>query len=409
MAMGGASLGGDAANVAYRAVPKAKGRSSGFTLPIGIAAVAANPPSFDPDDPEFNIFEIANLVQNPPWNLQLGSVEAPSNDVVIDIGRDHLAVDLGDIRSYLPGTGARISAMQSSPGLSLGFGPWFAGVAVVAQYENNLHLNEPLRLALEDAAPFLPQTEYAVIDSGQGQAVAEIQTGAAIPLMVNGKNPREKGGMGLYGGVRVSLLRGLAYGDMRNVAAFATADTLFGSTPVVLDYTGDFRDAGPAGGGWGQAFDVGAVLVAGGFEMGVGVNHIGAKVQWNGREQRTVRDSVTGEYNAQVVNDDVSFSTSLPIVLTANVTRPIAGVLLAADVTHSDGVTQGHVGLERWIGPIALRAGGRIDESKALQGAAGLGTRLGPVGLDAAVASHGQSFGAAERGLELAVGLSFYH
>ena len=76
---------------------------------IDINVISVNdPPSFDPDDPEFNIFEIANLVQNPPWNLQLGTVEAPSNDVVIDIGRDHLAVDLGDIRSYLPGTGARI-------------------------------------------------------------------------------------------------------------------------------------------------------------------------------------------------------------------------------------------------------------------------------------------------------------
>jgi len=409
MAMGSASLGGDAANVAYRAVPKVKGRSAGFTLPIGLVKVLSDPPSFDPGDPNFNVFKIANLIQNPPWNLQLGTAEAPSSDVVVNLGRDHLAVDLGDIRSYLPGKVARISALQTLPAPAIGFGPWFAGLSVITQYDNDLQLNQPLRQALEGAEPFLPLTEYAVIDSGLGQAIAAIQTGAAIPLMLNGTDPRERGGMGLYGGARISLLRGIEYADMRNVVSFATSDTLFGSTPVVVDYAGDFRNAGPAGGGWGQAFDLGAVIVAGKVEFGFGVNHIGARVNWHGREQQTVRDSVTGDYKAVVVNDDLSFSTALPVVLTANIIRPIAGVLVAADVTHASGVTEGHLGLERWFGPLALRAGGRIDEAKALQSSAGVGTRFGPVGVDVAVASHGQSFGSAKRSLELAAGLSFYH
>src|SRR5439155_15833360 len=83
MAMGGVSLGGEAANVAYRAVPAAPGRSSGFTLPIGVAQVLAHPPSLDPGDPSFNVFEIANLVQNPPWNLELNPPHAPSSDVIV--------------------------------------------------------------------------------------------------------------------------------------------------------------------------------------------------------------------------------------------------------------------------------------------------------------------------------------
>jgi len=408
MAMGGVSLGGEAANVAYRAVPAAPGRSSGFTLPIGVAQVLAHPPSLDPGDPSFNVFEIANLVQNPPWNLELNPPHAPSNDVIVSMGRDRLSVDLGDVRRYLPSGDDRIAALESTPALGIGFGPCFAGLAMVTHYENRLAMNGPLHRALADAEPFRPNTEYAVTDSARGQAVAELETGAALPLATNGTNPRAPGGLGLYGGVRVAVLRGIAYGDTRNLAAFTTQDTLFASAPVEFDYTGDFRDAGPAGGGWGVGLDLGAVLVAGGLELGAGANHIGARLRWTGEEKRVARDTTTGDYQTLTVDDHASLSSTLPVELTANAARPVLGTLVAADVTYAMGVTQAHLGLERWFHIIALRAGGRIDAQGALQGAAGTGARIGPVGLDVAVASHGRSFGGG-RGLELGVGLALYH
>jgi hypothetical protein len=79
MAMGGVVLaGGDAgaegANVAYRAVPREKQGGWTLPLPIGLIPLLADPPELDPDDPDFNVYELANLLYNPPWNLQLLSL-----------------------------------------------------------------------------------------------------------------------------------------------------------------------------------------------------------------------------------------------------------------------------------------------------------------------------------------------
>src|SRR5438105_1940814 len=121
MAMGGVSLGSTARNVAYRAVPKAKGGSSGMTLPLGLAQIASNPPSLDPNSSDFNAFELVDLIENPPWNYQLNRPVAPSSDVTLTIGRNQLAVDLGDIRSFLPRNGNRVSAFETTPAIGIGF------------------------------------------------------------------------------------------------------------------------------------------------------------------------------------------------------------------------------------------------------------------------------------------------
>ena len=87
MAMGGVNLlhggpGGDAVNVAYRAVPpEPRDRARSWSLPIGLIPVLQDPPSLDPDDSTFNAFELANLALHPPWNLALRKPEAPVGDV----------------------------------------------------------------------------------------------------------------------------------------------------------------------------------------------------------------------------------------------------------------------------------------------------------------------------------------
>jgi len=142
--------------------------------------------------------------------------------------------------------------------------------------------------------------------------------------------------------------------------------------------------------------------------VGVGANHVGARLRWTGEEKQVLRDSASGDYRTVTVNDHASFTTTLPVELNANLSRPVAGVLVAADVAYGMGVTQAHLGLERWFHMIAVRAGGRLDARGALQGSTGVGARLGPMGLDLALASHGRSFGG-DRGLELGFGLSLYH
>ena len=97
MAMGGVVLGGSGANVAYRAVPRPEGGARTLSLPLGLIPVLLDPPQLNPRRPDFNVYDLANLLYTAPWNLQLTSPDPPSSDVVVSISKDSLAVDLGDV------------------------------------------------------------------------------------------------------------------------------------------------------------------------------------------------------------------------------------------------------------------------------------------------------------------------
>jgi hypothetical protein len=400
MGMGGVVLAGQPDNVAYRAVPPGPGRSSGFTLPIGLMNVVQDPPEFDPDAPGFNVFEIAELALNPPWHLQLNEPTPPSTDIVVSLGRDHLSVDMGEVTDYFQEDHLVASAYALTPG-ALRVGPAFASISVVTTYQNRFELGDELKHAL-NGGEFQPSTVYSATDAGEGNVVAALDVGAAAPLWMLVAIPDAR----FFGGIQVRVLRGLGYGDMHTEAGFATEDTLLASIPAEFDLTGRFRDAGASGGGWGMGLDLGTVAQWRGYEMGLGVQNLGATMTWKGREQVVARDSL-GNYQMTTVDNDARFVSRVPISVTGHVARAFGPWLIAADVTHAMKATQAHLGLERWIGWCALRGGTRLDEAVRVQYSTGLGVRIGPVGADLALATHNRHLNG-ERGLELAAGISWY-
>jgi hypothetical protein len=409
--MGGVVLpsGGSAsaANVAYRAVPGAPGGSSSLSVPIGLIAIAKNPPVLNPDDPEFNIYELANTLYNPPWNLQLVSPDPPSNDIVLEVGRNHLSIQLGDVGRYFPADHSKLGTIAQTPPLGFGFRGFFTGASAIVQFQNDLMLNQPLHAALAEGAPFLPNTQYAIFDDADGQAAAVLQLGWAGALRKT-ENPRGPGGFGLYTGLRAKALRGLVYGDAENVVSFNTNDTLFSTQPIDIGYNGTIRKADPSGGGWGHGLDVGAVMIAGGFELGLGVNDVVSKLDWKVEESITYRDSVQGDIVKQIVRTDAPFTSSFPQTVTANTAFHLGNALIAADVVRTMDNTLAHAGMEMWFGPLAVRGGTSVDANKDLQYAGGLGVRLGRLGVDTGVTTHNRNL-TRERAVELGLGLSLYH
>jgi hypothetical protein len=264
-------------------------------------------------------------------------------------------------------------------------------------------MSVPLHAALANGAPFTPNTYYALYDNVRAQSAIGLQLGAALPLMQSG-NPRE-GGMGLYAGVRGKLMRGLAYGSADNVAAFTTSDTLFGSNPVDVRYTGTLIDAGPDGGGWGGGADVGAVWIGHGLELGVGVNDIGTQLAWKVRRSVAYNDSVSGGYVQQTLAENSSFTSRVPPTTTVNAAIQLGAWTVAGDVTRGVNVTQAHLGTEVWRGPLALRLGTMLDGNQMMQVSGGTGFRLGRLGVDLALASNSRNL-TRDRALELGAGLS---
>jgi hypothetical protein len=410
MGMGGVVLAGggpgsDAANVAYRAVPAVKGAGWALPLPLGVIPLLADPPEFDSSKPEFNIYELANLLYNPPWNLQLSPPSVPGNDITIAVGRNHLAVDLGDIRSIFPRDHSRLGTVANGPALGFGFRHFFLAAAPLVHYQNDLSFNDALRRAIDGDA-FQPNTAYQMLDDGHGQAAAGLHLGWAGTLTQTG-DPRTTG-MGLYAGARVKLMRGLAYASADNSVAFTTGDTLFATDPVDVQYRGHIYDTGPEGGRFGRGLDLGAVWMVSGIEVGLGVNDIGTQFDWRVRESLAHNDAVTGDYVQEVIARDVPLTSHVPTTATANVATRVGRVVLAGDVVRGVNATTGHVGAESWLnGFLALRAGGFVDPNRMLQYTAGTGLRFGPIGLDLAVASNSRNL-SRERSLELGAGLAFY-
>jgi hypothetical protein len=215
--------------------------------------------------------------------------------------------------------------------------------------------------------------------------------------------------MGFYAGARVKLMRGLAYASTDNSVAFTTADELFGTDPVEVNYVGHHYDTGPEGGRFGRGLDLGAVWMAGGTEAGLGVNDIGTTFDWRVKETITTNDPVTGDYVQQVIARDEPLTSKVPTTAVANAATRIGRFLFAGDVVRGIHVTTGHLGAETWLGKtLALRAGAFMDANELIQYTAGTGLRLGRIGVDLAVASNSRNL-SRERGLELGAGLAFYH
>ena len=409
MGMGGVLLGGgpaaEAANVAYRAVPPAGKHQVDIPLPIGLIPVLADPPTFDTKDPDFNAFRLADLLYNPPWNLRLGGSDAPSGDVIISVARDRLSVDLGDIKRVFPENESRSGGIANGPEFGASVHGIFAGVAPLIEYQNELNLNDALRGALRNADAFTPSTEYAMVDNGRGQAALGVHVGAALPLWQHGK-PRDPGGMGVYGGLRVKVLRGMAYGSADNVASFSTDSVLF-NDPVDIHYNGFYRTAGPDGGRMGRGLDLGAVWLRGGTEIGVGVNDIATRIDWRVRESLAYRDSTTGQYIQQILRDGVPYTSTVPTTFTVNVATRLGPFLVATDVVRGIVGTEEHLGAETWFNRLALRAGASLDADQRMQFGCGTGVRFGFLGLDLALASTSRNV-SRERVLELGAGLALY-
>jgi len=126
------------------------------------------------------------------------------------------------------------------------------------------------------------------------------------------------------------------------------------------------------------------------------------------REIHAYDDSITGDYVQDVLRRDAPFASHVPATVHANVALPLGRLFVAADVVRSVHTTLGHVGVETWSGPLALRAGGSMDDNHKIQYSAGTGYKFGHLGVDVALATNSRNL-SRERGLELGAGIAFYH
>jgi hypothetical protein len=412
------------ANIAFRAVPNGHSSRS-IPLPIGLIQYASDHPTFDTSDPDFNLFEILNLVSNPPLTLSLSEPDEVSGDISVFVARDSLRIDLDDVRRIIPEDPMKHGGVYHLMSVGFGFKNFFVQMVPTIHVRNEFELDDRLRGALRDGEAFTSNTRYATSDEGEVQAAIAWQAGVALrpfyslPPDANegdqddpsADDPRRNGATAVYVGTAPKYYLGLAYGSVKGSGGVTTGDTLFGSgDPVSFDMTAVTRHAaigGDGGTGHGLGADVGTVLFYRNFELGVGVNDLGSEIDWSTTvKSHTYSDSLN-EFSTALVGRDVDFTSRIPATLTVNVAKRMGSMTVAADIVDSELRTMVHMGIERWLGMIALRGGAYRDSNGRWQATGGTGLRFGSIGVDLAVATHSRNV-EEKRAAELCASLTLY-
>ena len=405
-------------NVAYRAVPTGSpglGGYSSIPLPLGIIQVLIDPPEFNSSNPNFNVFEIARLISVTPYTLQLIKPEELASDIHVDIAQNSLTVDLGALQALFPDRDLKYGNTFATPNLEFGTRNIFAGVRPQGEARNTARFDPDLQAALGDGAPFAPNTVYGATDEVRGQAAVSFSIGGAGALIPPKDAPDgdpRKGGTAFYGGVRAKYIEGIALWQAGGRAQFATGDTIFGSsTPATIDYDADVRQTSHPGWGEGKgvAADVGVVMFVDKFEVGVGVNDLGATITWDRTSlDHYDYDEATNSNVRTAVERNAEYKSQFPLTGSLNVAYRTNGMTFAGTLDRTaNEIWLPRAGAEMWLGPWPVRGGLYLDSYQLLQFTAGSGIKFGKYGLDVALATHSRGL-TTTRGLEMAASLAVY-
>jgi len=419
--MGGVSLSRDGNarryNPAYRAV-KNKNHVAGapkFSIPVPFGLIQffkdhpinqlGHDPMFDPKSTAFNPVALMDVILNPPIFYEVKKAPTPTNDVEFTIGRNQLIVDLGASKVLIPEQDFGLGTTSRLLDVGAGFGGFNVGVMGFIQYDIAFTLDSTLRNFLVNDTTARANTSYFVNSDGTAQA------GFAPTLSYAGRLTHGAGGPdtddGFYLGGAVHYYMGATFGRATGPAGFTTGNPVLAATPSPL-LNGSLYTSTQAF-GTGVGGDVGVVWISGPFEVGAGVDDIGATLKWNHvKLQRFLYDTASNTIVDSLLVADTTGKTRLPITYIANAALHMTtGTTVGGDVINSGRGTVIHVGVEQRTGPLALRAGISRDQRKKMQFGAGAGFRLGPLGLDVGFFTHSNSL-STQRAITMATAISIY-
>ena len=394
-------------NVAFRAVPRGELHGS-IPLPLGIVQVLASPPELNPDNDAFNPFEIAELATNFPVFLRLKSPDIIEDDIVIDIARNRLRMDLGDISEVVPEEPFELGGLLDHPAGSFSVKGFFAGLSPLVAVESDLELSPTLERALREGQDFLPNTAYSLKGSGEAQAALALGFGYARrinAILDDGKDPRRSDDLAIYAGGRFKYLMGFAYANSKPLISFTTPDTIFGEDPLDVDFTNVSTTSVPdesAIPGRGTGLDIGAAAFMAGYEVGLGVTNMATKIHWDADRELAVIDDSTDEVETYTIAENFDYTSKVPAIIVFNAAKRWAGMTLAFDIEKGVTRTTFHAGFELPVRNVAARTGMWLDPNGKMQFSGGAGVHLWKIGMDLALFTS-SSVLTGDRAVDLAV------
>jgi hypothetical protein len=289
IALGGALSGG---NIASQLIEEEHDYRA-IVLPIGLFQVLRTLDIFKPDSPEFDLVRSVEYAAS-PLHYVIGRDETGTGaNFVTDIRNGRLNRDLNAYRGFVPvsqpeAEGLSNPSVGGTIKLWRGRGGAFEGIYIGAgpylAMRDGVTIDPRLTAILGSSTPmYVPSTQLGIGSQMRGEGALAITGGyRARAVGLRGGSRRD----GIYIAANYHYLRGLRYerGDIalrfdtdRN--GLLTLDSAAG-TPLAIA-----RDTSTSGNGF--AIDLGAAVVANGWEFGFGANGIANRITWTDVERTT--------------------------------------------------------------------------------------------------------------------------
>jgi hypothetical protein len=358
----------------YRVIP----------IPIGLIQVFEKREIFNPNDPDFDPVRAIEYAADPlHLTLNRDSGGAGSR-FVRNLVDAELSRDLNTYRGFKPAPRINAQGLISpqwgktftvaddparvSHGIYLGAGPYIS-LGTDVRFDEQL-----IGLLAASTDTYLPNRNFLITNTTKGQGAIAITGGYRGRLSPSGF---QGDGDGVYIAANYSYLRGIHYDAADLEVRFDTdSDGLVtvspGTDPIVVN-----RTTSKSGNGF--AIDLAAAVVKGKWDVSVGLDGIGNRINWKdpgGR--RYVLQSVSSGGDFVTTEVPLSASTervSLPVRYSGSGGYRTDRWSAATEIGRGLQGFYFNGGAEYLFGPLAFRGGTRVSRG-LLHGATGIGLNI---------------------------------
>jgi hypothetical protein len=412
IAMGGV---GTTGNLSTKMIAEQRDYTS-VVLPFGLIQVFKDMSIYNPDSKNFDPVRALEYAASPVhYGLDRNTTNSAEELFVSDLRNATISRDLSRYKGFVPANDVLAEGLVApnfggTIKLYKGARGSFQGVYVGAGPYLSVHSDstfDPGLTGVLTTGINVPNAFFPITTQDQGQLAIAVTGGYrgrfAFGPGIGSGSDRE----GLYVAANYNFLRGFQYeNDAMSIAMQTDASGLLvNASNIVIDHRHSSY-----GLGYSLDFGVGAVIDR--WEVGIGANGVGNRINWSGLDETryTLPSLMSG--NSSFVSTTTApvgdTRVEVPVDYRGNVAYYSNQWSAAAEVGHGFGGASLHAGLERRVGRMEVRGGARYSFSR-WNPTAGVGFDLSRrVALD--VAAYGTNANIEQtRDAVVAVSLRFNH
>ena len=397
-----------------------------LVLPFGLIQVLPNLPKVDPTKDDFDLVRAIEYAASPIHYIVGRDSTSTASAFITDLRNGELNRDLNVYRQFSPATSVFAEGLASpnwgytfklKRGPNGAFQGVYAGAGMYFSMKSSAEIDPALAAVFSSPTPvYVPNTSFYMSNDTESQFGMAITGGYrgrfALPGRggvlsadaANGNRALD----GLYLGMNVHYLHGFSYEHFEPDARLDTnaQGLLFVNPAKGLPVT-IVRNSSTSGSG--VAVDAGVATVVGRWEVGVGVNGIGNRIDWTNTERTNyVLDSLFagGDFRDLPTVPVGDVRVTLPVDTRANATYNADSWTTTTEYGHGYNGNTFRVGFEQRYDRIQLRGGARYIKER-WEPTGGVGYNISPhFGMDLGLFSTSANL-ERQRHLGIAVSLRF--